>query len=227
MVTMVGMMVISGYVVICPLIVKRITDEKVAKAKEMLKMMGLSDWVFWGSHFLNFFSVMLVQSALITTFLFVGFGGLPFFLWSNGFIFFISMVMFNISTILSCMLLTTVFNRPVIAVVVSVILFEVSHSVPWALLDPMFKSSSISTPNTSLMALTCFLPNMSLQWLVSIMGKVENYGHGVSWDNLWDKAPGFGDLSVGYVMLMQFLSIFFYGLSSHSLISYFIIESFV
>jgi hypothetical protein len=32
--------IVLGYVVMCPLIVKRITDEKVAKAKEMLRMMG-------------------------------------------------------------------------------------------------------------------------------------------------------------------------------------------
>ena len=205
------MMFITGYIVVCPLIVKRITDEKVAKAKEMLKMMGMSDWVFWGSHFINFFSVMLVQSAVITFLLFVGFGGRPFYVWSNGFMLFISLILYNMSTILSCMLLTTVFNRPVIAVVVSVILFEVSHSVPWALLEPMFTSRKV--PSTSMMALSCLLPNMGIQWVMSLMGNVELYGHGVTWDNIWEKTQLYGDFSVGYAMLMQFISIFFYGLS--------------
>ena len=211
--SLVGMMLITGYVVICPLIVKRITDEKVAKAKEMLRMMGMSDWVFWGSHFINFGSVMIVQSAVITLLLFVGFGGLPYFLWSNGFIFFISMVLFNISSILSCMLLTTVFNRPVIAVVVSVILFEVSHAVPFALLDQTFRSNDGALPNTSMMALTCLLPNMGIQWVLTLMGNTELYGHGLTWSNLWTESQLYGSFTVGYVMLLQFVSIFVYGMS--------------
>ncbi|XP_054159969.1 ABC transporter ced-7-like [Oppia nitens] len=54
--------IVIGYVVLCPLIVKRITDEKAAKAKEMLRMIGMSDWVFWSSHFVSFFIVMVFHS---------------------------------------------------------------------------------------------------------------------------------------------------------------------
>src|SRR5882757_8400191 len=105
LIELLGNIIITSYIIMCPLIVKRICDEKVAKAKEMLKMMGLSDWVFWGSHFINFFVVMLVQSLLIVIFFCVGFGGIPFIVYSNALLFLIALVLYNASTILSCMLL--------------------------------------------------------------------------------------------------------------------------
>ena len=209
---MLGMIVITSYIIMCPLIVKRICDEKVAKAKEMLKMMGMSDWVFWGSHFINYFTIMFIQSIFTIIFLCYGFGGLPYIVYSNPFIFFISLVLFNVSTILSSMLLTTVFNRPVIAVVVSVILFEVSHSVPMGLMSPSFNENLEVSAITGWRFLTCLLPNSGLQWALSLMGQVEKYGKGVTWSNLWEDVPKYGHFNMGAVMLMQFASIFFYGM---------------
>ena len=197
---------------ISPLIVKRITDEKAAKAKEMLRMMGMSDWVFWGSHFINFFTIMIPQSLIVTLLMFYGFGGLPWFLWSSGWLFFLGMLLYNITTILSSMLLTTVFNRPIIAVVVSVILFEVSQSVPMALLNPTFRGKNFQ-PDFNLMTLSCFLPNMGIHWIMTLMGNTEIYGHGVDSTNFWEKSQLYGSFTVGYVLLMMFLSIFFYGMS--------------
>ena len=210
-------LLINAYIVICPLIVKRICDEKVAKAKEMLRMMGMSDWVFWGSHFINFFVVMFVQSVVIALFIVYGFGGGTAINWSNGLIFFISLVLFNISSILSSMLLTTVFNRPVIAVVVSVVLFEVSYIVPFALLDPMVKSSSADyQPNSSLFALTALMPNAGFHWLIAVMGTMEGSGQGLTWNNLWDSSTPLKEYTAGYALLMQFISIFFYGMFANS-----------
>ena len=208
----VSFLLITGYIVICPLIVKRITDEKVAKAKEMLRMMGMSDWVFWGSHFINFFAVMFVQSIIITLLIVYGFGNGTAIHWSNGLIFFISLILYNISSILSSMLLTTVFNRPVIAVVVSVVLFEISYVVPLSLLDPMTKSSTSDYhPKASLLALTSLLPNSGFHWLIAIMGTKEGFGEGLTWSNLWDTNTPFKEFTAGYALLMQFISIFFYG----------------
>ena len=61
----------------CPLIVKRVTDEKAIKAKGLLRMMGLSDWVFWLSHFVSFFTIMAVHNLLFTAIYYIGFGGQP------------------------------------------------------------------------------------------------------------------------------------------------------
>ena len=213
LVELLGNIIITSYIIMCPLIVKRICDEKVAKAKEMLKMMGMSDWVFWGSHFINYFTIMFIQSIFTMLLYCYGFGRIPYVMYSNAFIFFISLVLFNVSTILSSMLLTTVFNRPVIAVVVSVILFEVSHSVPMCIFSPTF-NPNINVPGiTGWRLLTCLLPNSGMQWVLTAIGKVEIYNRGVTWSNLWQDVPKLGHFSVGAVMLMQFTSILFYGMS--------------
>ena len=206
------MMIVTGYIVICPLIVKRITDEKVAKAKEMLRMMGMSDWVFWGSHFINFFVVMFVQSLVITFLMIYGFFGVTAIRCSNFLIFFISSVLFNANSILSSMLLTTVFNRPIIAVVASVVLYQISYTVPVALLDPMFRGHDSSyEPWTPLLALSTLIPTVGFHWFLTLLGNIEVYGHGLSWNNLWEPSVAYKDFTPGYVMLLQFLSLFVYG----------------
>ncbi|CAG2107830.1 unnamed protein product [Medioppia subpectinata] len=141
---MLGMVVITSYIIMCPLIVKRICDEKAAKAKEMLKMM--------------------------------------------------------------------VFNRPVIGVVVSVVLFEISHAVPMGVLSTMYNPNMDVEGTTGWRILTCFLPNSGMQWYFSALGQWELKGQGLTWDNIWSDAPTLGHFSGGLILLLQLMSILFYGL---------------
>ncbi|CAG2112272.1 unnamed protein product, partial [Medioppia subpectinata] len=109
-----------------------------------------------------------------------------------------------------CMLLTTVFNRPVIGVVVSVVLFEISHTLPMGLLSPMFNTTIDVGSNKGWLILTCFLPNSAMQWFFSVMSEWEAKGQGLSWGNLWSDAPKYGDFTGGLVLLMQLVSVLFY-----------------
>ncbi|CAG2114253.1 unnamed protein product, partial [Medioppia subpectinata] len=159
MLEVLGMLVITSYIIMCPLIVKRICDEKAAKAKEMLKMM---------------------------VFLCVGFGGLPFVVYSNAFVLLIALVLFNINTILNSMFITTMFNRPVIGVVVSVIWFEVSHAVPMGALSTMYNQDIDVEGTTNSRILSCFQPNSAMQWMFTVMGQCETYVLLIWYvDNVW------------------------------------------
>lgn len=209
----VSFILITGYIVVCPLMVKRITDEKVCKAKEMLRMMGMSDYVFWLSHFINHFSVMVVQSGIITVLLVYGYGKGTAVKWSNGWIIYFSMLLYNASSILSSMLLTVVFGRPVTAVVMSAILFELSYAGPLGLLDPTFRAlnGGAYETTTTWMALSSLLPNAGFHWFLTLVGSAESYNRGLLWSDLWKQSMSFRDLTAGYVMLLQFISLFVYG----------------
>ena len=95
--------------VLVPLIVKRITDEKSTKAKELLRLIGMSDFVFWFSHFINYFFIILVHTIVVTA---VVFGlKVSFFPLSSWFLFALGFLMYGVQLILFSMLITTVFNR--------------------------------------------------------------------------------------------------------------------
>lgn len=207
------MMMLLSYIIMCPIIVKRITDEKVAKAKEMLRMMGLSDWVFWGSHFLNYFLIFLVHSIIYSIIYFLGFGGLPSFMYTDPTLFFVAMILYSASTIMSCMLLTTVFNRPIIAVVASVILYYASYSAPANFLSVTYSANLDIGATQPGRILSCLLPNMGLYWVISLMGQCEAYGYGATWGNLFSTVSFYEDFTIGLAMVMMLVSCFFYGIN--------------
>lgn len=105
----IGSYIVVAYVLICPLIVKRITDEKSTKSKELLRMVGMSDFVFWSAHFVNYLILFVLHSAALTLILFCMPN--PIFAFSSGGLFFIVFVLYGIQIILFSMLITTVFNR--------------------------------------------------------------------------------------------------------------------
>src|SRR5690606_37983168 len=94
---------------ICPLIVKRITDEKSTKSKELLRMIGMSDFVFWSSHFINYLPIFLFHAACLTYILF--YHDNPIIVYASPTVFFFVFILSGIQTILSSMLITTVLHR--------------------------------------------------------------------------------------------------------------------
>ena len=105
----VGLLTVLGYVLVCPLIVKRITDEKDSKVKEMLRMIGMSDLVFWSSHFISYFVIVIIQ-AFIFVFIFFSFQN-SVVNHSSMSLFVIFFIIYGAQLILFSMLITTIFNR--------------------------------------------------------------------------------------------------------------------
>lgn len=98
-----------SYVLVCPLIVKRITDEKSSKAKELLRLIGMSDAVFYLAHFLNYLCLILLHAIFITIIVFVF--KVPLYSASSPLIFFIGVLLWGAQLILFSIFITTIFNR--------------------------------------------------------------------------------------------------------------------
>lgn len=206
---LIAVVIVYGYLIMGPIIVKRITDEKVAKGKEMLRMMGMSDWVFWFSHFLNYFIIIIIHGVIFTILFYAKFKGGALISFTNYFLFFFTFALWGVSIILFCMVISTVFNRPVIAVIVTIILWIVSFSLPNAFLNPTFHNLS-SGKLSVFRILSTFLPNMGLSWALSLMGQQELYGDGAQWTNLFQEVSIYGSLTVGLVLSLMIVSCFLY-----------------
>ena len=57
---------VLGFVVMIVLLIKGIVDEKSNRAREMLRLIGMNDWIYYGSQFFNTFVIMAVQCLLLT-----------------------------------------------------------------------------------------------------------------------------------------------------------------
>ena len=204
--------IVIGTVILCPLIVKRIADEKVAKAKEMLKMMGMSDWVFWSSHFLNYLTVMTFHSIIFVICFCIGFGGESIINHSDPSLVFVILMIFNCQAILFCMLIATIINRPVIAVVFTVIGWIVSYSVPMSLISPMIKQDIDVIGTNPSRGWTSLLPNMGLAWCFSQINQYENYASGLKWSNLYEHTNLYGNFTSGLILAIMICTCIVYGI---------------
>ena len=204
--------IVIGMVFVCPFIVKRISDEKVAKAKEMLKMMGMSDWVFWSSHFINYFTVTMFHSIIFTICFCVGFGNDPIIKYSDPSLVFVILIIFNCQTILFCMLISTVINSPVIAVILTVIGWIVSYALPMGFLSPMIKQNIDVLATNPSRGWTVLFPNMGLSWCFSQINQFESYTTGLKWSTLYEPTNLYGNFTTGIILATMFGVCLFYGI---------------
>ncbi|CAG2106636.1 unnamed protein product [Medioppia subpectinata] len=205
--------IVLGYIVLYPLIVRRVMTEKANKVKELMKMMGMGDWVFWASHFFNYLLVMSVH-ALIFSFLWcygtttIGFGsGVPLLNRQNVVLFFLILWIFCIQTILYCMAFTTVFNNSVLAVIVMVIAYILVYGIGLIKYHPMFTTHEYDY-NAMRLLLTMY-PSFAITWTMSLLSRWEWYGVTVGLKELFAKTP-FIELSLAEVLSVQIFSCFFW-----------------
>lgn len=209
------------YILVCPLIVKRITDEKSTKAKELLKMIGMSDYVFWITHFLNYLIIILVHSIAFA-FIFTGNGTI--FPRSSTFLSFFIFLLFGMQLILFFMLLSTFFNRylnylflfkfkfnffnsrPVFSVIMAIILWVILTNVILNSLSPMVNQSSLGNNDFFKRIFSSFLPVGSLFWFISIMDYLERHDDGLSLFTLNKSSTNFGDFTMLLNVIMILIS---------------------
>ncbi|KAH8024624.1 hypothetical protein HPB51_000064 [Rhipicephalus microplus] len=176
--------VIYGFIVLAPVAVKRIADEKSVGMKELLRIAGISDAVYWFSAFLSSLMVMSLETVLITTFLtfpiFCESAILP---QSD-----ISLVLFMLTLYavycdLFCLLISCVVKTPVYAVFATVCLWMLTYEVPVFFMD---FPGSVEYADLSLgqKIATSIFPNMALHWIVRIISAHEENNQGARWSNI-------------------------------------------
>lgn len=224
-----ALFLLISYVLICPLIVKRITDEKSTKAKELLRMIGMSDLVFWSSHFINHFLVVCLHCFFFTI-IFFEYNN-PLFVHSSSLLLFFTLILFGIQAILFSMLITTVFNRcfhlfsillfysyhigfiisrPVIAVIVTIIIWLLATVLIFQNYSPTASSKSIGNVGFYPRLWTSLLPMGSLFWFITLFGNNENLNVGLNFSNMNASNILYGDFTLNWAIFMTILSYFLY-----------------
>ncbi|XP_076318605.1 phospholipid-transporting ATPase ABCA3-like isoform X2 [Tachypleus tridentatus] len=204
-------MIVTGFLILCPVIVRRIVDEKSRGAKEMMHMMGLNDWCYWSATFFNNFLVMLFISIIITILFKINFTkDIAVLYHTDGFLLFIILLLYSAATTLFCITISTFFNKPVVSVIFTVILWQCSYSVPQNLMDS-YGSSNYNDISLSLKLASCLLPNMALYWAVRVMSTFESYKEGATWANIGKAALPGDNLTLGGIMGIMIASLVVYG----------------
>ncbi|RWS09653.1 ATP-binding cassette sub-family A member 1-like protein, partial [Dinothrombium tinctorium] len=207
------LIVVFGFIVTSPIIVKRLADEKISRCREMFRLMGLSDWVYWGSTFVNYFVIYIFQAMVLTIIYMTKFNGINALInYASWFVIFISFIIYGIQFIMQAMMLSIPFSKPVFGVIITVIYWMVSYMLPVYFLDPSV-STNIDVRATDFgRVMSCLLPNMALHFTFRVVSQKEVYGSRSDFANLFEEVAVFGSLSHGLIILMMLLSTFISGL---------------
>ncbi|XP_054165011.1 phospholipid-transporting ATPase ABCA3-like [Oppia nitens] len=214
---------VLGFVVMIVLLIKSIVDEKVNRAREMLRLMGMSDWIYYFSQFANTFTIMAVQSLLLTAmFCMTPNAQLK---GANPSLVYTVMLCYSASAILYGMMLSVFFKKPTNAMIIGFIVWLGVQEIAGMLFEKRAglteTSGLIKTPEWFHLVL-CLIPNYALKVVNELLVECEVYAaygtfvqqyrvYSADWPNLRNVLPLYQYLSILSVMAAMLTSCLIYG----------------
>lgn len=208
-----------GFLVTAIFLAKRIVDEKKSKVRDMLRLVGISDWTYYGSHMTNTMLIMSIQCFMITM-LFTGHQDAP---AQNidSFLLFSILFLYCVSAIMFVLLLSTLFNSSTKAIIFTSLLWLGLPEV----LDRIFKMDSGVIESNGFMAVNenvhlmfCLIPNFALRLMNRLLTECDIYGeffdkkqlygeYRAIWPNVLNVLPLYKSITLAYIMLAMLLSV--------------------
>ncbi|XP_015785350.1 ATP-binding cassette sub-family A member 1 [Tetranychus urticae] len=193
-----------GLIYLSSIITRRLIREKVTNSKELLRIMGLNDFVYWISHFINYLSLSIFHSTLITIVYSIFDQRNPYGNW-NASLFWFNYLIASISNILFTFTFTTVLNRPIVGVLV-----VIAGRGGLAYLPVAAKTSMVNVLNISPKVWSCLLPSGQLHFSIYNMFYFGASVKGLSWSHILHQIKSPETLPFGYIYLTAFVSWFVY-----------------
>lgn len=178
---------------------KDIVVEKELRLKEVMKIMGLKDWMNWCAWFLYSFGWNLIYALVIIAIICVPFDGEAILNYSNPLIILLFTMLYVLAIITYCFLMSTLPKisekadfSGTISAAVFFLLFLPYYFVQMNYDDIPFE--------WRLACASSFNINMPLGLIM--IARWENRRIGIQWDNLWEKLSPDDPMTFGHVLLM-------------------------
>jgi ABC-type multidrug transport system ATPase subunit len=200
--------VVFGFIVSLPLLMKSITEEKQRGLRELFRLMGLTQKAYISSIVIGYIPVMLFHSIVLSLLIRVSIlSGSAVFPHCSITLLFAIFMSYSVSSILFTLCISVPFNRPVLSLICSA-LAHIITTLPDYLLEPGLVGNS--TLVCFFRVLSCLLPNMALNYCLRLISAKELYSQAQGWLNLFDMDFHYQALSIGVILAVQLWSCIFY-----------------
>jgi hypothetical protein len=210
------LIMVFNLLVMLPVIVKRIVEEKATRISDYLVILGIGKTEHWITILIDSLSILGFQSLIICIIL-----KIPVYKHVNkdghtldsssllnrfDFSLFIAFIfIFLIQSILFACLISVFFKSPNAAVVTTIL--------AWVLLLLFLEKGGPNHDLWGTESLSCLLPNRALFWFIYIAkGLYLNARSGASWSHISDAGYLADNMTLGHVLLIMLLSYPLYGL---------------
>ncbi|KAH8029527.1 hypothetical protein HPB51_001252 [Rhipicephalus microplus] len=184
--------------------VAKLTDEKATGMKEMLRLVGLSDWVYWVSHYLSGFFMHTITVTLMMLFVSVKRNeeGRAFIQFSDPFLLFTILMCFCSNCQMHAMLLSMFFGSPQYAIAGAMLYWTFSCVMPFLTLEQAGGQGYYYIQRKDKLWTSIF-PGMSLHWSFRVLERFEKFvPDGANWSNFYDRAATPDNITLAEILFV-------------------------
>ena len=201
LVDLIPILITNGLIVAFLKMVKTLAEEKNNRSKEMFRMMGLNDWMYWIGNFLHNWIFFFGLGFVLLCLLFFHFTGNVYFINYSSFgPLVILFLVYTTNVVLFGCLLSIPFSSPVLASVLAVVGW-IASNIPSQVLNPRLKSTSNMKRLSS-----CLLPNTALSWALQVVSQKEMTGEGLHFYNINDETALFEGMTFLLILVLMLVS---------------------
>ncbi|GBN47511.1 ATP-binding cassette sub-family A member 3, partial [Araneus ventricosus] len=195
-----------SYVIFIMNIMRRVIEEKSNGSKELLRMMGMTDFTYWASTFMNYFIYAFIIMFIVTILYKVPMKASTAFLkHMDFFLLFIVLLIFIASLILFCMALSIFFYRANFATVALIIIYIPSCTLLMTNFFMIDSETSYYPLSVASKLGICLLPQGALLTAFHIISSYEASGEGVGWNNITEFSL-IPDINVAMILATMLVS---------------------
>eukprot|EP00042_Codosiga_hollandica_P059065 m.900658 g.900658 ORF g.900658 m.900658 type:complete len:796 (-) comp60047_c0_seq2:2027-4414(-) len=194
------LLLVLSYLYTAISMVRALVHEKEQRMREAMKMMGLPNWILWFSWFLKNLIFISISVAVITIVIKVS----SIFRYSDVGLVFVFLMLFAISTILLCFLISTFFDRASVSAAGAGLIYFATYG-PYLYLQFSYDSQSFQTKQSA-----CLLSTTCVGIGMNIFSIFEARGEGLNFGNLQDAPSDVDNYTMAHVLGMLVLDCVIY-----------------
>ncbi|XP_037723613.1 ATP-binding cassette sub-family A member 3 isoform X1 [Drosophila subpulchrella] len=196
-----SLIILLSFIYPCTYITKYITAEKEKQLKEVMKIMGLSNWLHWTAWFVKSFIMLTISAILIAILVKIN--------WTEGvavlthanftaLVFFL--IIYIIASICFCFMMATFFSRASTAAAVTGLIWFIAY-IPYSFTINTYDDLSLTAKlGWSLVS------NTAMGFGIKLILGFEGTGEGLQWSNFFTPVSVDDTLTLGAVMIMMLVS---------------------
>ncbi|XP_059614826.1 phospholipid-transporting ATPase ABCA3 isoform X2 [Phlebotomus argentipes] len=200
-------MILASFLIPCINNVKYITLEKEKQLKEVMKIMGLPNWLHWTAWFCKIMIFFLISITLITILLKVSWFPdtyIAVFTHTQWTILWFYLFIYSIATTMFCFMMSTFFSKANTAAAVAGLIFFIFY-VPYTFTEQNYDQLSLAQK-----LLVSIFHNTAMSFGFLLTLKHEGNMEGLTWNNLFRPVTIDDDLTVGHTMIMMIITALIY-----------------
>ncbi|XP_064556074.1 phospholipid-transporting ATPase ABCA3 isoform X2 [Drosophila montana] len=198
---MFAFLMLLSFIYPCTCITKYVAMEKELQLKEVMKIMGLQNWLHWAAWFVKFFIMLTISIVLMIVFMKIRYSeNVAVFTHADISVLIVFFLAYITATICFCFMMASFFSKASTAAAVTGLIWFITF-VPF-----MFTSETYDSLTFSEKMGLCTILNTAMAYGITIIMRFEGTEEGLQWSNLFRPVNVDDNLTVGYVIIMLLIS---------------------